>query len=87
MEDGAVPLSVFQWVVSGMFALLGSVGGFFFRQINTRLKDIEKDLAGRNERLAVVEAKFSDLDRRLDRIEMKLDVLIDTKGCPKKGGV
>lgn len=74
-----IPLSIFQWVVGAMFATISSIGAFFFRQISGRLDNIEHDLSRRNERISVLENQFETVNKRLDRIEMKLDLLIEKK--------
>lgn len=74
-----IPLNVFEWVVGGLFAALCSVGTFFFKQISSRLDAIERDLSRRNERISVLEAHIETVNRRLDRIETKLDILIEKK--------
>lgn len=75
-----IPLNVFQWVVGGLFGVLTSVGAFFFKQISGRLDAIEQDLSRRNERISVLETYIESFNRRLDRIETKLDILIEKRG-------
>jgi tetrahydromethanopterin S-methyltransferase subunit G len=79
-----IPMELFQWVVGGMFGLLVTVGGFFFKQIATRLDGIERDLSRRNERISVVESQLDNFNRRLDRIEVKLDLIIESRFSAKK---
>jgi tetrahydromethanopterin S-methyltransferase subunit G len=80
--SGGVSLEIFEWVVGGMFSVLVAVGGFFFKQIASRLTAIERDLSRRNERISVLETHIDTVNRRLDRIETKLDILIEKKLNP-----
>jgi hypothetical protein len=70
-----ISMDVFQWIVGGMFTLLMSVGGFFFKQISMRLKDIERDFYLRNERLSVVESQLASLKDQTQQVVHKLDAI------------
>lgn len=80
-EDVAddVHFSTFQWIVSGLLALVSAIGSFLFKSLIARLEAVESDLSRRNERISVLETHIDTVNRRLDRIEAKLDILLEKK--------
>jgi hypothetical protein len=69
----------FRWLVGGLLGLLTAIGSFFVKSISARLDAVEVDLSRRNERISVLEAHFESVDRRLDRIDQKLDILLEAR--------
>lgn len=84
MADIDIPIKVFQWIVGTLIAILTSFGSFFLRQIFKRLDKLEFDMAIRNEKLSVLEVQFQTVAARLDRIEGKLDLLLENRCFPKR---
>jgi hypothetical protein len=74
-----VNFSTFQWVVSGLIGLVTAVGSILLKSLTTRLESVESDLLRRNERISVLETHIDTVNRRLDRIEAKLDILLEKK--------
>ncbi len=74
-----VSFNAFQWVVSGLLGLVTAVGSILLKSLTTRLETVESDLLRRNERISVLETHIDTVNRRLDRIEAKLDLLLEKK--------
>jgi hypothetical protein len=74
-----VSFNAFQWVVSGLLGLVTAVGSILLKSLTTRLENVESDLLRRNERISVLETHIDTVNRRLDRIEAKLDILLEKK--------
>jgi len=69
---------VFQWVVGGLLGIITSVGSVWINRINSRIDSLSRDLYERNQRVAVLESHIDQFNRRFDRIEGKLDLLLDS---------
>jgi len=74
-----VQFSTFQWIVSGLLGLVSAIFSILFKGLVTRLESVESDLRRRNERISVLETHIDTVNRRLDRIEAKLDILLEKK--------
>ena len=74
-----IQFSTFQWVVSGLLGLVSAVGSILFKSLTGRLEAVESDLLRRNERISVLETHIDTVNRRLDRIEAKLDILLEKR--------
>lgn len=77
-------ITTFETIISGVIATAGSVFTWMLKRVASRLDKIEEDLSRRNERISVLEAHNDAVSRRLDRIETKLDLLIENRCLPKR---
>ena len=73
------------WLLGVLFILLVSVGSYAFNALaerissnSTRIYSLEQISALRSERLAVVESKLSASEFLLERMEGKLDKVLET---------
>lgn len=80
---GNIDDDTFRWIVGGLIGIVSSIGGFWLSDLSTRIEVISKDLSERNQRISVLEANVDGVSKRLDRIESKIDYLI--QGNVKKG--
>lgn len=69
----------FKWIVSGLIGVISSIGGFWLSDLTARVDHITRDLSERSQRVSVLEANVDGLNKRLDRIELKIDYLIQEK--------
>lgn len=74
-----VDSDTFRWVVSGLMGIITSIGAFWLSSLTTRLDAIAEDISQRNQRISVLEANVDGFNKRLDRIESKIDFLIQEK--------
>jgi hypothetical protein len=66
----------FRWIVSGLLGVITSIGAFWLSHLTTRVDTIAHDLSERNQRISALEANVEGFNRRLDRIESKIDYII-----------
>lgn len=69
----------FRWIVGGLIGILSSIGGFWLSHLTSRIDIVAKDISDRNQRISVLEANVEGVNKRLDRIEQKIDYLIQEK--------
>ena len=69
----------FRWIVGGLIAILSSIGSFWMSHLTSRIDEMTSDISERSQRISVLEANVQGVDRRLDRIEGKIDYLIQGK--------
>lgn len=69
----------FRWVIGGLMGLITSIGGFWLSNITNKVDEITRDLLERSQRISVLEANVDGFNKRLDRIETKIDFLIQEK--------
>ena len=63
--------------LSAFFGIAVAVGGFFFRRIQSTMDDLARRLTHTEIKLARQEEQTSNLITRLDRIEEKIDKLLE----------
>lgn len=73
----------FRWIVSGLLGLISSIGAFWLSHLTTKIETITHEVSERNQRISVLEANVEGFNKRLDRIELKIDYLIQG-GATKK---
>ena len=69
----------FRWVIGALLGVITSIGGFWLSNITARVDEINRDLLERSQRISVLEANVDGFNRRLDRIETKIDYLIQER--------
>ncbi len=69
----------FRWIVGGLIGIISSIGGFWMSHLTSRIDEMTADISERSQRIGVLEANVQGVDRRLDRIEGKIDYLIQGK--------
>ena len=69
----------FRWVVSGLLGIITSIGAFWLSHLTTRVDSITHDLSERNQRISSLEANVEGVNKRLDRIESKIDYLVQER--------
>lgn len=79
VAEQTIDSDIFKWVVSGLLGVITSIGGFWLSDLTTRINNISHDLSERSQRVSVLEANVDGLNKRLDRIELKIDYLIQEK--------
>ena len=79
VAEQTIDSDIFKWVVSGLLVVITSIGGFWLSDLTTRINNISHDLSERSQRVSVLEANVDGLNKRLDRIELKIDYLIQEK--------
>lgn len=75
----SIDSDTFKWIVSGLIGVISSIGGFWLSDLTARVNHISQDLSERSQRVSVLEANVDGLNKRLDRIELKIDYLIQEK--------
>jgi len=71
----------FRWIIGGLIGLISSVGGFWMSHLTGKVDALSADILDRSQRISVLEANVEGIGKRLDRIESKIDYLI--QGSPK----
>ncbi len=61
-----------------------AVISWFLRQLDQRIKEIELTQVAKRERLAIMEAHYTDIVVRLNRIELKMDEMVPAKWIEAK---
>lgn len=74
-----IDTDIFKWIVGGLLGLIASIGGFWLTNLTARLDTLSKDLYERNQRISSLETHIDVTNRRLDRIEAKLDILLEKR--------
>lgn len=69
----------FRWIVSGLLGIITSIGAFWLSHLTTRLDTVAQEVSQRNQRISALEANVDGFNKRLDRIELKIDYLIQGK--------
>jgi uncharacterized coiled-coil protein SlyX len=69
----------FRWVVGGLIGILTSISGFWLSHLNNRIDVISSEALSRAQIISGLEANMHNVNKRLDRIESKLDYLIERK--------
>jgi hypothetical protein len=69
----------FRWIMGGLIGLISSIGGFWLSHLTSRIDTMVSDISERNGRISALEANVDGVNRRLDRIEGKIDYLIQGK--------
>lgn len=69
----------FRWIVSGLLGLVTSIGAMWLSHLTTKIDTISHEMSERNQRISVLEANVDGFNKRLDRIESKIDYLVQTK--------
>lgn len=64
-------------VVKGVIAIAVAVAGFHFKDINTKISDLERHDGEKAVKLAVTEAAVSGMSKQMERMEGKLDRILD----------
>lgn len=80
MKNQITDPDMFRWIVGGLLGLISSIGGFWLSHLTGRIDSISHDLLERSQRISVLEANVEGFNKRLDRIELKIDYLIQEKG-------
>jgi uncharacterized membrane protein len=69
----------FRWIVSALLGVITSIGAFWLSHLTTRMDSITHEVSERNQRISVLEANVDGFNRRLDRIESKIDYLVQER--------
>lgn len=69
----------FRWVVGGLLGIIASIGGFWLSHLTSKIDGISDDITDHSQRVSVLEANVDTVGKRLDRIEAKIDLLIQNK--------
>lgn len=69
----------FRWIVSGLLGIITSIGAFWLSHLTSRIDAMTHDISERSQRISVLEANVDGVNKRLDRIELKIDYLIQEK--------
>lgn len=70
---------VFQWVVGGLLGVLSSIGAFWLTNLTNRVEIISKEFYERGSRISTLEERAESVSHRLNRIEGKIDLLIEAR--------
>lgn len=79
---GNIDDETFRWIVGGLVGVIISVGSFWLSHLTAKVDLVVHDVSERNQRISALEANVDTVSKRLDRIESKLDYLI--QGSVKK---
>ena len=71
--------ATFRWIVGGLLGLISSIGAFWMSYINQRIDMISDSSIISTNRISVLEANVDGFNKRLDRIETKIDFLIQER--------
>ncbi len=63
----------FRWVVGTLVGVLLLVAGWSWAELAGQVRENRTTILSRESRIAIIEATFVEIDRRLERIERKLD--------------
>lgn len=78
---GSIDDDTFRWIIGGLIGIISSVGGFWLSHLTNRIDIVTAEISERSQRISVLEANVEGVNKRLDRIEQKIDYLI--QGKPK----
>lgn len=76
---GNIDADTFRWIVGGLIGILSSIGGFWLSNLTNRIDSVTTEISKRSERISVLETNVDGVSKRLDRIEQKIDYLIQGK--------
>lgn len=76
---GNIDDDTFRWIVGGLIGILSSIGGFWLSNLTNRIDSVTTEISKRSERISVLETNVDGVSKRLDRIEQKIDYLIQGK--------
>ena len=69
--------ATYKWAIGIMLGIVTAVFGTLWANMQSRMEMIEQEHADGRQRLATVEAKTDEVFRRIERIENKIDVLLE----------
>lgn len=75
----SIDSDTFRWVIGGLVGIMSSIGGFWMSHLTSRIDSISTEISERSQRISVLEANVEGVNKRLDRIELKIDYLIQGK--------
>ena len=67
----------FTQILQGIMGLLMAIGGYFVKQIFRELQDGSARMSALEQEIARQKQQANDLEQRLDRIEDKIDRLLE----------
>lgn len=73
---GSIDDDTFRWIIGGLIGIISSVGGFWLSHLTNRIDIVTAEISERSQRISVLEANVEGVNKRLDRIEQKIDYLI-----------
>lgn len=73
---GSIDDDTFRWILGGLIGIISSVGGFWLSHLTNRMDIVTAEISERSQRISVLEATVEGVNKRLDRIEQKIDYLI-----------
>ena len=76
---GSIDDDTFRWILGGLIGIISSVGGFWLSHLTNRMDVVTAEISERSQRISVLEATVEGVNKRLDRIEQKIDYLIQEK--------
>ena len=77
-----------KWVVtflgSGLFTMFMVTGGWAFTSVQADVAELKRDMPNLRERVSTTEEGVRNVVDRLDRIEDKLDIILELYGYPQQ---
>ena len=74
------------WMLGAALAALLTMGGYLYtgvqddqRSISTTMREIQQELQAQGQRVAGLQTQQPTMDRRLERLEEKIDTLLQTR--------
>lgn len=65
------------WLLSALFTVLLSTGGWLVSSTTDRISNLEASVSDRSEKIAVLQTEVKEVRQQLNRMEDKLDELIE----------
>lgn len=72
-------IGVMQWLINGLLGLVGATLMYIWRMLNKRVDDTEAQSAQSATDIAVLKSIVGGYGERFDRIENKLDLLLERR--------
>lgn len=72
-------IGVMQWLINGLLGLVIASLGYIWRMLDKRVDDTEEQAARSATDIAVLKSEVRGYGERFDRIEKKIDVLLERR--------
>ena len=83
-KEGPQPRHVTVATAVGMATIIVTILVAIFTQLTGRIDKVEASVIDKGERVASLESSFAQVDKRLERIETKIDLILSGRYETKK---
>ena len=77
-------IGLMQWLINGLLGLVVASLGYIWRMLDKRVDDTSEQAAQSATDIAVLKSEVRGYGERFDRIENKLDLLLERRQYPRQ---